>query len=57
MEHIQLGCDVIPSSEFPRKMERTQRTDGISMSGGNSFSDEAKTPVLERVKRWIQGNF
>jgi len=34
-----------------------KQTDGISMSGGNSFSDEAKTPVLERVKRWIQGNF
>ena len=35
-----------------------KQSDGISMSGGlGSFSDEPKTPVLERLKRWVQGNF
>jgi cell division protein FtsA len=31
--------------------------DGISMSVGSPYQDEGKTPVLERIKRWVQGNF
>ncbi|MDO8697513.1 MAG: cell division protein FtsA, partial [Pseudomonas sp.] len=34
-----------------------KQTDGISMFSGSSFSDEPKTPILERLKRWVQGNF
>ncbi|KPW97747.1 Cell division protein ftsA [Pseudomonas ficuserectae] len=37
-----------------------KQSDGISLSGmvGNSsYSDETKAPVLERIKRWVQGNF
>jgi cell division protein FtsA len=34
-----------------------KQTDGISMLGGSGFSDEPKTPILERLKRWVQGNF
>ncbi|MCY1441772.1 Cell division protein FtsA [compost metagenome] len=33
-----------------------KQSDGTSMSG-SSFSDEPKAPVLERFKRWVQGNF
>jgi cell division protein FtsA len=40
-----------------------KQSDGISLSGmshhnsGGGYSDEAKAPVLERLKRWVQGNF
>ena len=38
-----------------------KQSDGISLSGlGNrdSYStEEQKAPVLERLKRWVQGNF
>jgi cell division protein FtsA len=34
-----------------------KQTDGISMSGGSGFSEAPKTPILEKLKRWIQGNF
>ena len=37
-----------------------KQSDGISLSGivGNSsYGDEPKAPVLERIKRWVQGNF
>lgn len=30
---------------------------GISNSSNNSYGDEPKAPVLERLKRWVQGNF
>jgi len=30
---------------------------GNSNSSGNSYGDEPKAPVLERFKRWVQGNF
>lgn len=36
-----------------------KQSDGMSMSvSGSSYSsDEPKAPVLERLKRWVQGNF
>ena len=34
-----------------------KQSDGISMSGSSFSSDEPKTPVLEKLKRWVQGNF
>jgi cell division protein FtsA len=34
-----------------------KQNDGISMSVGSPYQDESKTPVLERIKRWVQGNF
>lgn len=34
-----------------------KQADGISMSALGSYSDEPKQPVLERLKRWVQGNF
>ncbi|MOA52328.1 Cell division protein FtsA [compost metagenome] len=34
-----------------------KQADGISMSGSSLYSDEPKAPVLERLKRWVQGNF
>jgi cell division protein FtsA len=36
-----------------------KQSDGISLSGisSSSYSDEPKTPVFERLKRWVQGNF
>jgi cell division protein FtsA len=34
-----------------------KQNDGISMSVGSPYQDENKTPVLERIKRWVQGNF
>ena len=34
-----------------------KQSDGISMSVGSPYQDENKTPVLERIKRWVQGNF
>ena len=38
-----------------------KQSDGISISGisnrDNYSSDEQKAPVLERLKRWVQGNF
>ncbi|MEN0108295.1 MAG: cell division FtsA domain-containing protein, partial [Pseudomonas sp.] len=34
-----------------------KQSDGISLSGSSSYNDEPKTPVLERLKRWVQGNF
>mgnify|MGYP001190246320 CR=1 FL=1 len=37
-----------------------KQSDGISLSrivGNSSYSDETKAPVLERIKRWVQGNF
>ena len=30
---------------------------GSSNSSNNSYGDEPKAPVLERFKRWVQGNF
>ena len=36
-----------------------KQSDGISLSGPgiSSYGDEPKAPVLERIKRWVQGNF
>ena len=34
-----------------------KQNDGVSMSVGSPYQDENKTPVLERLKRWVQGNF
>lgn len=40
-----------------------KQSDGISLSGisnsssSYSSSDDTKAPVLERLKRWVQGNF
>ncbi|MDT4875631.1 Cell division protein FtsA [compost metagenome] len=37
-----------------------KQSDGMSMSSGSSsygYGEEAKAPVLERLKRWVQGNF
>ncbi|MCY1448916.1 Cell division protein FtsA [compost metagenome] len=37
-----------------------KQSDGVSLTGmssNNSYGDEAKAPVLERFKRWVQGNF
>ena len=34
-----------------------KQNDGISMSVGSPYQDENKPPVLERIKRWVQGNF
>jgi cell division protein FtsA len=34
-----------------------KQANGISMSALSSYNDEPKQPVLERLKRWIQGNF
>jgi cell division protein FtsA len=34
-----------------------KQNDGISISVGSPYQDETKTPVLERIKRWVQGNF
>ncbi len=34
-----------------------KQADGISMSRWAVYSDEPKPPVLERLKRWVQGNF
>ncbi|MNF11441.1 Cell division protein FtsA [compost metagenome] len=30
---------------------------GNSNSSSNSYGDEPKAPVLERFKKWVQGNF
>ncbi|MDP2242976.1 cell division FtsA domain-containing protein, partial [Pseudomonas sp.] len=34
-----------------------KQADGISMSAISSYGDEAKAPVFERLKRWVQSNF
>src|SRR5690606_36393398 len=34
-----------------------KQTNGISMSSGSSYPEEPGLPVLERLKRWVQGNF
>jgi cell division protein FtsA len=34
-----------------------KQADGTSLAGPNAYSEETKTPVLERLKRWFQGNF
>ncbi|MNF11879.1 hypothetical protein D3C80_2132050 [compost metagenome] len=37
-----------------------KQSDGMPMSSGSSsfgYGDEPKAPVLERLKRWVQGNF
>lgn len=34
-----------------------KQADGVSPSGSGGYSEETKIPVLERLKRWFQGNF
>ena len=36
-----------------------KQSDGVTLTGinSNSYGDEPKAPVLERLKRWVQGNF
>ena len=35
-----------------------KQSDGMPVSAGNyGYAEEAKAPVLERLKRWVQGNF
>ena len=37
-----------------------KQSDGLNLSGisnSSSYSDDTKAPVLERLKRWVQGNF
>jgi cell division protein FtsA len=37
-----------------------KQSDGLNLSGisnSGNYSDDTKAPVLERLKRWVQGNF
>ena len=36
-----------------------KQSEGVTLTGisSNSYGDEPKAPVLERLKRWVQGNF
>lgn len=34
-----------------------KQTEGTPVSGTSSYGEETKIPVLERLKRWFQGNF
>ncbi|MNL81650.1 hypothetical protein D3C87_2088310 [compost metagenome] len=34
-----------------------KQADGISMSAVGSYNDEPRSPVFERLKRWVQSNF